>query len=91
MISSLPSPMEFLAELGPALALARTVLDLDARHHQIPRDRDIILYCSCPNEATSAKVAMQLERKGIRNVRLLEGGYEAWVELGFEVETVELS
>jgi len=43
------------------------------------------------NEATSAKVAMQLERKGIRNVRLLEGGYEAWVELGFEVETVELS
>jgi len=71
MISSLPSPMEFLAELGPALALARTVLDLDARHHQIPRDQHIVLI---PNEATSAKVAMQLERKGIRNVRLLEGG-----------------
>ncbi len=67
------------------------VLDLDARHHEIPRDRHIVLYCSCPNEATSAKVAMQLERKGIRNIRLLEGGYEAWVELGFEVETVELS
>jgi len=67
------------------------VLDLDARHHEIPRDRQIVLYCICPNEATSAKVAMQLERKGIRNVRLLEGGYEAWVELGFAVETVEIS
>jgi len=60
--------------LGLPLPLPARVLDLDARHHQIPRDQHIVLYCSCPNEATSAKVAMQLERKGIRNVRLLEGG-----------------
>jgi len=57
--------------LGLPLPLPARVLDLDARHHQIPRDQHIVLI---PNEATSAKVAMQLERKGIRNVRLLEGG-----------------
>src|ERR1051326_5047053 len=33
-----------------------TLEDLKQRQHEIPRDRDIILYCSCPNEVTSARI-----------------------------------
>jgi len=33
-------------------------------------------------------VALQLRKKGIRNIRLLEGGYEAWLEHGFDTEQV---
>jgi hypothetical protein len=31
--------------------------ELDTRHTDIPRDRDIVPYCTCPNETTSARVA----------------------------------
>jgi len=33
---------------------------LAARHTEIPRDRDIVLFCTCPSEATAAKTAMAL-------------------------------
>jgi len=33
-------------------------------------------------------VALQLRRHGIRNVRPLLGGYQAWKELGYPLEPV---
>ena len=62
--------------------------DLGARHLEIPRDRDILLYCSCPNEATSARVALDLQKVGIKRVRPLEGGYQGWRKLGLPVEPI---
>lgn len=52
--------------------------ELDRRYAEIPRDREVILFCSCPNEASSASIAFQLRRKGIDNVRPLAGGLDAW-------------
>jgi membrane protein DedA with SNARE-associated domain/rhodanese-related sulfurtransferase len=49
---------------------------------------EIILYCTCPNEVTSARVALQLKRHGIVRVRPLEGGFPEWRKLGFPVEAV---
>ncbi|MFZ1086727.1 MAG: VTT domain-containing protein [Terracidiphilus sp.] len=62
--------------------------DLAARHLEIPRDRDVILFCSCPSEATAAKTAMTLHKLGIQRVRPLRGGYDAWKQLGFPVDAV---
>jgi len=57
------------------------VLDeIEARRHEFPHDRDIIVYCSCPNEATAAKVALLLQRHGFTRVRPLLGGIDAWRE-----------
>ncbi len=39
---------------------------LAARHHEIPRDRDVVLYCTCPSEATAAKTAMHTAQAGYR-------------------------
>jgi rhodanese-related sulfurtransferase len=51
------------------------VLDeVEQRRHEFPHDRDIIVYCSCPNEATAAKVALLLQRNGFTRVRPLLGG-----------------
>ncbi len=50
---------------------------------RIPRDRDIILYCTCPSEETSAKVALQLHRLGITRVRPLRGGFDGWKQAGY--------
>ena len=60
--------------------------ELDARHTETPRDRDIVLYCTCPNETTSARVALALRKRGIHRVFPLEGGLEAWVSRGYPVE-----
>jgi membrane protein DedA with SNARE-associated domain/rhodanese-related sulfurtransferase len=61
---------------------------LAARHNEIPRDRDIVLFCSCPSEATAAKTAMTLHKLGIERVRPLRGGYDEWKRLGFPLEAV---
>jgi membrane protein DedA with SNARE-associated domain/rhodanese-related sulfurtransferase len=60
--------------------------ELAARNEEIPRDRDVILYCTCPSEATSAKVAMDLKKIGIARVRPLAGGLKAWQDRGYPLD-----
>jgi membrane protein DedA with SNARE-associated domain/rhodanese-related sulfurtransferase len=61
---------------------------LTARIHEIPRDRDIVLYCTCPSEATAAKTAMTLHKLGIDRVRPLRGGFDEWKRLGFPMDAI---
>jgi rhodanese-related sulfurtransferase len=56
--------------------------DLESALAQFPSGRDIVVYCACPNDATAVKVAMLLSRRGIRRVRPLAGGFDAWVSAG---------
>ena len=60
--------------------------EIEHRHHEIPRDRDIVLYCTCPNEVSSARTALMLKKKGIHRVRPLEGGLDAWRDRQFPIE-----
>lgn len=62
---------------------------LDVAHHlkELPRDRDIILYCTCPSEASAARVAKILMNHGFKRVRPLYGGLDAWVAAGYAVAT----
>lgn len=62
--------------------------ELIARSGEIPRDRDIILYCTCPSEATSAKLALTMRRFGVERIRPLRGGYDRWRDEGFPLETI---
>jgi membrane protein DedA with SNARE-associated domain/rhodanese-related sulfurtransferase len=52
----------------------------------LPRDRDIVLYCNCPNEASAAQAARVLMTHGFRRVRPLHGGLDAWIAAGYAVE-----
>jgi membrane protein DedA with SNARE-associated domain/rhodanese-related sulfurtransferase len=83
-IVDLRHPLDYLPDprvlpgavrIGPA--------ELALRADLIPRDRDIILYCTCPSEETSAKVALQLHRLGITRVRPLRGGFDGWKQAGY--------
>jgi membrane protein DedA with SNARE-associated domain/rhodanese-related sulfurtransferase len=60
--------------------------ELKQRRQIIPLDRDIVLYCTCPSEETSAKVALELHRMGIRRVRPLRGGLQGWKDAGYPVD-----
>lgn len=64
-------------------------LDDVAKHiKDLRRDRDIILYCACPSEASAARVARILMNNGFKKVRPLHGGLDAWVAAGYAVVEV---
>jgi rhodanese-related sulfurtransferase len=54
---------------------------------QLPREREIVLYCDCPNEVSAAKAAAVLTRHGFVRARPLRGGLQAWVESEPSVST----
>jgi membrane protein DedA with SNARE-associated domain/rhodanese-related sulfurtransferase len=83
-IVDLRHPLDYLPDprvLPGAVRIGPT--ELAAQAERIPRDRDVILYCTCPSEETSAKVALQLHRLGITRVRPLRGGFDGWKEAGY--------
>jgi len=88
-------PKPFVIDVGSSLAhgarphiAGAVLLDLDtlARSDGFPDDRDIVLYCACPNEESARRGAQLLIRKGYRRVRPLAGGIDAWIAAGHPVE-----
>jgi membrane protein DedA with SNARE-associated domain/rhodanese-related sulfurtransferase len=67
-------------------ALNVPVLEMERHVRELPRDREIVLYCTCPNEASAAKVAKMLMGYGFKRVRPLHGGLDAWIAAGYAVE-----
>ncbi len=53
----------------------------------VPKDRPIVLYCTCLREATSVKVARVLKQQGY-NVSVIAGGLRAWRKAGLPLEAV---
>ncbi|MDN5941925.1 MAG: hypothetical protein L0H94_08600 [Nitrospira sp.] len=47
-------------------------------HRMFPQDRDVILYCACPQDEASVQAAWSLREKGLTRVWPLAGGIEAW-------------
>jgi membrane protein DedA with SNARE-associated domain/rhodanese-related sulfurtransferase len=83
-IVDLRHPLDYLPDPRVVPGSVRlSPVDLTSHHSSLPRDRDVILYCTCPSEETSAKVALQLHRLGIRRVRPLRGGFEGWRDAGY--------
>lgn len=62
--------------------------ELKLHREEIPLDREVVLYCTCPSEETSAKVAMELRRLGVSRVRPLRGGFQGWKDAGYPLESV---
>jgi membrane protein DedA with SNARE-associated domain len=88
-IVDLRHPLELIPDpytLPGALHLSPDALA--ARVSEIPRDRDIVLYCTCPSEATAAKTAMTLHKLGIDRVRPLRGGFDEWKRLGYPLDAI---
>jgi rhodanese-related sulfurtransferase len=66
----------------PIEELSRRARDLPARR--------LVVYCSSPGEARSARTARWLEDHGHRDVFVLSGGLAAWRSARLPVETMRL-
>lgn len=67
-------------------AIAAHGNEIKAVLDQYPRDTEIVVYCSCPNEASAAVAALHLKRAGFKKIRPLLGGVEAWSAAGRKTE-----
>jgi membrane protein DedA with SNARE-associated domain/rhodanese-related sulfurtransferase len=56
---------------------------------RVPRDKEIVLYCTCAREATSERVARVLAEQGYK-VSVIAGGLRAWKKAGLPLEPVPL-
>jgi membrane protein DedA with SNARE-associated domain/rhodanese-related sulfurtransferase len=86
-IVDLRHPLDYLPDprvLPGALRISPK--EIAAHAADLPHDRDVILYCTCPSEETSAKVAQQLLKLGVHRVRPLRGGFEVWRDSGYPLE-----
>lgn len=87
VIVDLRHPLDFLvAPRTLPNALRMNPDEITKRWAELPADRDIVVYCTCPNEQTAVKVAKQLKELGVQHVRPLAGGLEGWERLGFPVD-----
>jgi membrane protein DedA with SNARE-associated domain/rhodanese-related sulfurtransferase len=68
-------------------AIAFDLSQVDAVVAELPDEREIILYCNCPSEASAGRIARLLMDRGVRSVRPLAGGLQAWIDAGYEAET----
>lgn len=83
-IVDLRHPLDYLPDprtLPGAILLSPD--KLVAHCAEIPRDRDVVLFCTCPSEATAAKMALTIRKMGVFRVRPLLGGYDEWKKLGY--------
>ena len=59
---------------------------LAARKAELPSDRTLVFYCSCPAEELALDAARLVMRSGNSRVGVLVGGYDGWREAGGPVK-----
>lgn len=65
-------------------------LDPHALHRsseEFPAEQPVYVYCTCVRQATSVRVARELQNRGVR-VAVIKGGLRAWKSAGLPIEAV---
>jgi rhodanese-related sulfurtransferase len=52
----------------------------------LPKDREIVTYCACPNDESSIAAAQILQASGFKRVSVLKGGWQGWLRVNGPVE-----
>ena len=52
----------------------------------IPKERDAVVYCTCPSDKTSRTVLRRAFTLGFFRIKFLKGGLAAWKAKGYPVE-----
>ena len=55
----------------------------------LPKDRDLVVYCTCPSDKTNRAVLHRALALGFLRITLLKGGLDGWRAEGYPVEPYE--
>jgi rhodanese-related sulfurtransferase len=60
--------------------------DVHANPSLLPKDRDLVVYCTCPSDKTSRIILRKALAAGFLRIKFLKGGLDGWKAKGFPVE-----
>lgn len=63
--------------------------DLEKNLDKLPKDKLLVMVCSCATEATSGRAVQVLKQKGYTQVVALKGGQTAWEIAKYPTEVVK--
>jgi rhodanese-related sulfurtransferase len=52
----------------------------------LPRNREIVTYCACPQDQSSIAAAQILQAAGFTRVKVLQGGWHEWLRVNGPVQ-----
>jgi len=52
----------------------------------LPKDRDLVVYCTCPSDKTSRIILRRALAMGFSRIKFLRGGLDSWRTKSFPVE-----
>ena len=80
-------PLDLLAnpEIIPG-SQRLTPADVLKKPSLIPREKDVVVYCTCPGEKTSRAILHRALGLHINRIKFLIGGLAAWKAKGYPVE-----
>jgi rhodanese-related sulfurtransferase len=87
LVFDVRQPLDLLAnpEVIPG-AQRLTPKDVLEKPSLIPREKDVVVYCTCPGDKTSRAVLHRVLAMHIVRIRFLIGGLAAWKAKGYPVE-----
>jgi membrane protein DedA with SNARE-associated domain/rhodanese-related sulfurtransferase len=90
-IVDLRHPLDYLPD--PRTLPGALMLSPDKLRQQvtlIPKNREVVLFCTCPSEAVSVHTALELRKAGVSRVRPLYGGYDEWKKRGYPLVDIDM-
>jgi rhodanese-related sulfurtransferase len=92
LIFDVRQPLDLLAdsEIIPG-AVRVPPKDIEENPALIPRDKDTVVYCTCPSDKTSRNISQRAHSLHFLRVKFLKGGLAAWRQKGYPVEPYQES
>ena len=88
-IVDLRHPLDYLPDPrtlpGAVVLTPDRLVEMNA---SLPRDRDVVLFCTCPNEETAVRMALTIRKMGVARVRPLLGGFDGWRNGGYPLVAI---
>ena len=85
-------PLDLLADSEIILGATRIApKDLLANPSLIPKEKDSVIYCTCPDDKTSRLILHRAQAMHFLRVKFLKGGLAGWKARGYPVERYEKS
>jgi len=80
-------PLDFLAhsEIIPG-ATRVAPKDVLGQPSLIPREKDSVIYCTCPSDKTSRMILKRARALKFSRIKFLRGGFAGWKAKGYPVE-----
>ena len=80
-------PLDLLADSEIIVGAKRiSPRDMLENPSLIPKDEDLVVYCTCPSDKTSRTISHRAQAMGFSRIRFLQGGLVGWKAKGYPVE-----